>query len=337
VSARGLSRRGFLYGAGAAGTGLVLAACTSGANDQNGQTTGSAPGFPVTVEGKLGSTTVTAPPKRVVAAGYLRDTDIALALGADLLLSSRHTVFAHGMASWSQPAAPTEVVYGDTIPMEKIASLGPDLILAIDDQQLETDHPRLTQIAPTLGYRNGINKDTWQDMLQRAGDVLGKRPLADDLIKQVQQKIDGTKAQHPEFAGRTFTFGPVSAPDSIYTISSTTDASATFFSQLGLQLSPKVTTLPQSSTPNRAAISPERLDLIDADVLILTFTNDGVRRQFEARPLFQELSAVKRGSYIALDMPTAIALAFPSVRSIPYGLDVVTPKLTAAVHNGASA
>ncbi|RZQ61276.1 ABC transporter substrate-binding protein [Amycolatopsis suaedae] len=107
-----LSRRGLLYGT--AGAGLLLAGCGSGTSDDGRPAAGAVPGFPVTVEGKLGNTTVEAPPQRVVACGYLRDTDIALALGAGLVLSARHTLFANGMAAWSQPAPPTETVYALT-------------------------------------------------------------------------------------------------------------------------------------------------------------------------------------------------------------------------------
>ncbi|MFF4600279.1 ABC transporter substrate-binding protein [Amycolatopsis sp. NPDC001319] len=106
---------------------------------------------------------------------------------------------------------------------------------------------------------------------------------------------------------------------------------ALFFAQLGLVLSPKVTSLPQTSIPGRSQISPERLDLIDADVLVLTYTTPGSRAQTEALPLFQQLPAVRRGSYVALDITTAIALAFPSALSVPYGLQQVVPKISGAI------
>ena len=141
------------------------------------------------------------------------------------------------------------------------------------------------------------------------------------------------KAAHPEFAGKTFTFGPVYGNGQIYTISGTSDPSAGFFGQLGMKLSPTVTTLPPTSTPNRALISPEQLQLLDADVVILSYDTPRTRATFEANPLFASLPAVKRGSYVGLDLGTAVALAFPSVLSIPYALDAVVPKLATAAKN----
>ncbi|MGH8916960.1 MAG: ABC transporter substrate-binding protein, partial [Actinomycetes bacterium] len=153
--------------------------------------------------GKLGATTVTAPPKRVVACGYSRDTDLAVALGASLVLSVRHQSFASGLAAWAKPGAGVETVYAESgLPFEKIAAARPDLILASDDYNLTGDFPTLSKIAPTLGYLNGTGKDSWQQMAQRAGDVLGRRAHADNEIKQVQAKVAAAKAAHPEFAGR---------------------------------------------------------------------------------------------------------------------------------------
>lgn len=97
-----------------------------------------------------------------------------------------------------------------------------------------------------------------------------------------------------------------------------------------MKLSPKVTSLPETSTPRRAQLSLEQLGLLDADVVILSYPNASIRSRFESQAVFQDLPAVKRGSYIALDMAAAIAVAFPSVLSIPYGLDVTVPKLVAA-------
>ena len=44
----------------------------------------------------------------------------------------------------------------------------------------------------------------------------------------------------------------------------------------------------------------------------------------------EALAAVRRGSYVALDLAPAVALGFPSVLSIPYALRVTVPKLVAA-------
>lgn len=348
-----LGRRGFLLGA--AGAALALTGCSSdddgkgGANGtqndaksnaKSGASAGAgartdAAAFPVTVAGKEGTARVASAPKRVAACGYLRDTDLALALGAPLVLATKNAVFPSGLAPWQQPTTDPELVDSTKgLPFEKIAAAAPDLILASDDYQLADDYGTLSHLAPTLSYGKGVGQDSWQEMATRTGQVLGKRAQAEALVAHVQAKIAAVHTQHPELQGRTFTFGPVSGGEA-FTIKSPTDASAVFFSQLGMKLAPQVTSLPDSATPGRAAISRERLDLLDADVVILTFATEPERTAFEAQPLFKRLKAVRRGSYIALDMPTAIAVAFPSVLSLPYGLDAVVPKLAAAAEHGA--
>ncbi|MGH8920698.1 MAG: iron-siderophore ABC transporter substrate-binding protein, partial [Actinomycetes bacterium] len=73
---------------------------------------------------------------------------------------------------------------------------------------------------------------------------------------------------------------------------------------------------------------------LDADVLILSFSDPKSRTELEANPLFQALPAVKRGSYLPLDQGTAVAMAFPSLLSIPFALDAVVPKLATAAKSG---
>ena len=332
MRARSLSRRRFL--GGAAGT-AALAALTTACGEPAARTSldaaDAAPGFPVTVPGRLGPTTVDRPPSRVVAVGYLRDTDTALALGAPLVGTTTNPSFANGHAPWQQP--PPDLPAMSTasgLPFERIAGLAPDLILATDDYSLARDLPRLSAIAPTLGYQNGVGQDLWSDTARRIGQVLGRTDAAEDAITRVQAQVAATRAAHPEFTGKTITLGPVQSESQIYTVNSTTDASMRLFADLGFRLSPRVLGLPSTATPGRTQVPPERLDLLDADVMVLPFTNPGVRARLEANPLFRNLPAVQRGSYVPLDLPAAVALGFPSLLSLPYGLDPTVPALAAA-------
>jgi len=312
-------------------TGAATSASASGPSGAS--SSASAEGsFPVTVPGTPAAVTVESAPQRVFAAGYLRDTDLALALGAPLVGIAKNLNFSSGLAPWQHPDPKVTLV--DTtsgLPFEKIKSLNPDLILAADDYTLDQDYDTLRKIAPTLCYDKGIGKDDWTTMTTRAGAVLGQPDEAAQLIEETKGKISAVQQAHPEFKGKTYTFGPVIATDAIYTTSSAADASVPFFSQLGFSLSPKVQSLPASSTPGRAKISIEQIGLLDADVMILTYASDQVKKEIEGNALFKQLAAVRRGSYVALDLSVAISFGFPSVLSIPYGLETVVPKLAAAV------
>lgn len=330
------SRRRFLTASGAGLVGLVAGCSGDGPGDgaAGAPGDGTASGFPMRVAGAKGTVELAAPPQRVVCVGYLRDTDIALGLGVMPVGVQRTSLFPDGVAPWVQPQlGPTgpELLDDRSTDFEHIAALRPDLILATDSYRLDADYPRLSQIAPTLSYRTGIGSETWQDMTTFAGPALGRGPEADHVVAAVEQLLVNAREQHGELAGKTFTFGPVQPDGTIYTINSTEDAAAGLLTQLGLTLSPTVTGLPGTGIANRAQIPAERLALLDADLLLLTFTGDGSRRRLEANPLFQQLPAVRRGSYVPLGSGPALALGFPSVLSIPYALDQTLPALTAAV------
>lgn len=183
---RAVPRRGVLLGGlGAAVT--LIAACSSSADDSSSTApnpsgpTASGPNppgpFPVTVAGKEGPVTVRSAPKRIVAAGYLRDTDLALALGAPLVGAARNSVFSSGLAPWQKPTTSIELFdTADGLPYEQIAARRPDLILATDDYTLGTDYAKLAKIGPTLSYQHGVGADTWQTMTTRVGQASASPP-----------------------------------------------------------------------------------------------------------------------------------------------------------------
>lgn len=352
-----IGRRDFLLGSVAVGAAWLLSGCGADDDDRDGGSTTTAPGstpssvepsttggpakpaspdegvFPVDIDGALGTITVVQAPERVVAVGSYRDIDAAMAFGVvPLATADGSRFFADGVAPWvvrRLDGAPIPELLEQELPFEKIAALHPDLILATDRPSIEAEYAQLTSIATTLGPGNGYNKDPWQLTTARVGAALGKPADAEALIAEVESLVTTTRDEHAGFAGKTFTFGPVQADGTINTINSTTDASVVFLSDLGLELSPHVLDLPQASFPGRAEISAEQIELLDADVILLTFNTPDARTTLEANPLFQALPAVQRGAYIALDLPVALALGFPSALSIPYGIEVVVPLLDA--------
>ncbi|TCK22925.1 iron complex transport system substrate-binding protein [Pseudonocardia endophytica] len=314
--------------------GAVLAAC--------GRTeTGPAPAsdgvFPVTVEGIEGPTTVDAEPQRVVTVGTYRDIDAALALGVvPVAAAELPPMIPGGITPWAKErigGSPMPELFATTggMPFEKIASLAPDLIIGTDYSGLANDYGTLSGIAPTLSSASGYNKDTWQVTTNRVGQALGRARAAADTVARIEAAIRAAREQNPGFAGRTFTIGPVTPDGTVYTINSTNDASARFLSDLGLTLSPSVLGLAGDRLPGRAVVSPELLRTLDADVMILSYSNAASRQKVEAEPLFQQIPAVRRGAYVPVETTTAVSIAFPSALSIPYGLQKTIPLIAAAL------
>lgn len=328
-----LTRRGFLGGLAGTAALLGLAACGSGDPEASGDA--AAAGFPVSVDGKFGRVTIPAKPTRVVALGQGPDSDASLALGVVPVAMPKDPSVPAGIQPWTAaklPGAKPELLdVSSGLPFEQIVALRPDLIIATTYYGLAQDHATLSKIAPVLAYVTGPNTDSWQDCTTRVGRAVGEPARAAQLVTRVEAKIASVRDQHPEFAGKTFTFGPVQADGTIYTTNSPSDLSAALLTQLGLRLSPAAAGLPASSTRGKAIVSPERLDLLDADVLILTYISAARRAGLEGSELFQRLKAVQDGAYIDLPLSAATAMAFPSALSIEYALDIIVPELADAI------
>lgn len=66
---------------------------------------------------------------------------------------------------------------------------------------------------------------------------------------------------------------------------------------------------------------------------MINYVTPEAQRALEAKALFKRLDVVRHGSYNAFgsDLPLALAMAFPSVLSIPYALDNVVPLIAKAL------
>ncbi|MGH3917345.1 MAG: hypothetical protein ACRDTC_28625 [Pseudonocardiaceae bacterium] len=117
----------------------------------------------------------------------------------------------------------------------------------------------------------------------------------------------------------------------MWTISSAQDTSAIVLGQLGLVLSPKVTVL-SSPYPGFAQVSLEQFNVLDADVVMLSYHSEEFSTSLEDNRLFQQLPAVQRGDYIHLTNDVSVGIAYPSVLSVPYVLDWITPRFTQALN-----
>lgn len=313
-----LNRRLFLAGTAAAG----LAAC-----GRNGVTTGTPSitdaGFPVTLQGKEGAATIRAEPRRVIAVGYQRDTDTALALGVTPIAMVENTLFPNLIAPWVEAELtgpkPELLNTANGLPFEKIAGLRPDLILATDSYELTDNYARLAEIAPTLSYVDGVDSDTWQQRTAHIGKALGRDEQAQKIIADIENKIKKAAQDNPAFAGKTFSISAVGSGQLETVLKG--DAAVTFLEQLGLRISPEVAALPQSGNPGRANVSLENLGVLDADIVFVNYVSDDDRTLIESNQVFQRLDAVKNGNYLVLGLPVALATGFPSPLSIPYGLD----------------
>lgn len=322
---RPFSRRLFLAGA----TAFGLTACGVNGSNPDGPSGDSSAGFPVTLPGKEGTATIPTKPERVVALGFQRDGETAVALGVVPVAMSENTLFPNRISPWAEAKLPEPrpelLNTAESFPFEKIASLRPDVLLATDSYVLTDHYERLSQIAPTVSYLAGPDSDTWQQRTTLIGQALGLADQAEGLITETENLISQAAADNPSFAGKTFSISYVYSGEIRGVLEA--DTGAQFLKQLGLQIAPALAAQPVGDTPGRTSISPENLAVLEADVMIAAAPSEEDRRFFESTALFPQLDAVQNGAYIPVELPIALAMSFPSPLSIPYALDGIVPEM----------
>ncbi|SDR81834.1 iron complex transport system substrate-binding protein [Friedmanniella luteola] len=283
--------------------------------------------FPVTLEHQFGSTTIPAAPQRVVTVGF-NEQDYALAFGVEPV-GVREFL---GYDAPDRPWAP-DGVRGQDIPtlgsqdleFEKIASLAPDLILGINSYIDQADYDKLAAIAPTVAQSGDVplGATTWQDQTLTTGKALGRDADARALVERTQTAFTDAVAANPGFAGKSAAFALGSSDSGTFSLGAD-DYRTGWLAELGF-------TVPATSTE----VSFERLDVLDADVLLV----EGFEQKALDNKLFAALPVVEEGRLVqlgAFDQDFAAALGFNSPLSIPFLLDVAVPRLAAATDGDTS-
>lgn len=314
--------------------GLSLtAACGDDTQEPTAGSTGSG-AFPVTITHKLGTTTIKSEPKRIVALGEV-DQDALLALGVQPVGMVELTgIQPDGLTPWNAPklsgAEPTLLKSGDSgFKLEEIAALKPDLILAAGDFYIDKYYDKLSQLAPTTAYQTGPAEDTWQQITEQVAKAVGKEDEGRRLIAEVEEKINSTKAKHPELSGKGFAFVVALPSGNLAVMKSPDDISVKLLNQFGMTLPEEIKSL--SGENFYAELSNEKLGVLDTDVLIAHYNdNAATQKKFEQDRIFSGLDVVKRGSYVALDLKSFWPLRTPTVLAAPYVVDNVVPQIAQA-------
>jgi iron complex transport system substrate-binding protein len=317
----------------------VLVACSSSPTTDSAES--STPSgdstFPVTIEHRFGSTTIPAAPERVVTIG---DEDIAVALGVTPVGIVRNTSYESGVAPWLKDRidrAKTTIIdvpvgaEGEGaagVNVEQVAALNPDLILAIGDFGLESDYPKLSQIAPTVGYATEWGKQSWQEQTMVGAQALGLEERGRQVVAETEAVIRAVRDANPGLVGKTVTYSYAYEPGKIVTLKSDQDPSVKLMQELGMQLPTSVRGLPNIAPGNPGGdLSFENMSVLDADIVFMLYATNELQRQVEELELFRKLRGVREQRYIVIDLPTASALRTPSVLSIRWGLEQIKPSL----------
>jgi iron complex transport system substrate-binding protein len=310
------SRSALRFFAGLVTMMLVIAGCGSADNSASQAPEG------VTISHKFGETVVPADPQRVVTVGWT-DQDYVLPFGV-VPVASREFFEEYNDYPWVQEATggtPIPTWGADEIDFEAIAAQKPDVIFAIYETIDQQTYDRLSQIAPTvIQSADYADEETpWDVQLLTTGKALGKESEAQDLVAQVQGRIDEAKTANPEFAGKTLVvdFGPESGG---HWLLPENDPRRSLFSALGF-----------ATQDVDGDVSEEKLDLLNRDVL---FVNGATKEQMLASPAFARLPVVTqdRTLYTTFESNLSGALTYSGPDALLYALDVLTPQLANALN-----
>lgn len=218
---------------------VVLAGCGSGGSEPDTakvRAGAASAAFPVSIKHGHGTTTIKAKPKRVVAVSWM-SLDVVAALGTvPVGVDEQWGGDKQGYTPWFRSTVeklggplPETLNYGDAgeIDFEQILSLKPDLIVGLYSGISDVDYKRLSEIAPTVPYLNKPwDGGTWQEMTRTIGKAMGETKKAEGLVTDVQGRLTAVTREHPEFKGRTFTYGLALTPARRSSVSTSTTTPA---------------------------------------------------------------------------------------------------------------
>jgi iron complex transport system substrate-binding protein len=324
---------------------LVLGACGSDGPDDDsaaGSSTmaASAGAFPVSIEHAFGTTEITEAPQRVVTWGW-GSADAAIALGTIPVAMpfQEYGGNAQGLLPWIEDAlakdgaeTPTILPKSDDAPIEAIAAAEPDLILAVYSGITDKEYELLSRIAPTVAYPDQAWSTPWKDTIEIVGRALGKADRADELLADIDARIEEQGDAHPELAGRSVAL-VWDTGDTFY-VYKKADARVEFTLGLGLTSAPSVDELSAGSPEDSTfyyTLSKERVGDLKSDILVSYADDETAQNAFLASPAAQLMDQVRTGHVAEVNGTELIAaVSPPTALSLTWGLDDYVEALSAA-------
>ncbi|HET6562125.1 MAG TPA: ABC transporter substrate-binding protein [Marmoricola sp.] len=330
----------------AATAALAAAGCSTtstGSEGSTGATAGTvadADAFPVTIEHAYGKTTIESEPHRVATLGWV-DQDHALALGVVPVGAIEITWGGNDQLStpWFDARLeelggeqPTRYSDADGAPVEQIAELAPDLILATNSGITAEEYQQLSKIAPVVAYPGDPWLTTWEDSLAMVGKALGRTELAAEVREETEAAMDEAAEENPQIVGKTFIFAALGTTDmSKIDFYMPGDNRPKLLTDLGMVNAPIIEEL---SKPGQfyGTVSAERAADLEADVFLTYGETEGDAATFRDHPLLGQIPAWEGGHVlVSTDKTDALGMSSPSPLSIPYAMDHFIPQVAAAV------
>lgn len=317
--------------AGAA-TLIAAQACSS-----NKPGTGTASGGAVTIKHIFGETTIPAPPKRVVSAGFT-EQDSLLAVGVvPIAITDWWGGQPFAVWPWATPALggsqPTVLSLADGIQVDSIGALKPDLIIAINAGCDADTYQKLSAIAPTVPQTGQIPFfEPWKDQANTIGAATFQSAKMAGLIKNVDDKFAAVANAHPQFKDKRVLLLQGSSFWENNVVATQPGWRTDFLTSMGFKIAESIGAYTRENDSG-AYIPLDRVGpvLDDADLLIWITESDADQARLLADPNISGSRAMKQNRYVFTDKDLAGAIAFSSVLSYPVVADRLPPLLAKAL------
>src|ERR1700761_3588390 len=325
---KGWNRRGFLQlaGAAAAAAGMTgLSACSS-----SKPAPGASSGGSVTITHLFGQTVIKEPPKRVVSAGYTEQDDLLAVGGVPIAVTNWWGDEPFAVWPWAQPklgaAQPVVLNLDNGIPVDQIAGLKPDLIVAINAGVDSDTYQKLSAIAPTVPQGGGdAFFEPWKDQATTIGQAVFQADQMKTLIDGVGQKFAAVAQKNPGWLGKKALLMQ-GTPFQGTVVATVAGWRTDFLNQMGLVIDDSIKPF---GTDQRAVIPRDHIKAVldSADVVIWTTQNPDDQKAILADPEVAGSQATARNRHIFTTKDQAGAIAFASPLSYPLVADQLPPQI----------
>ena len=236
--------------------------------------------FPVTITTALGDAVIPAKPERVVVWGWSAQ-DVVLDLG---IMPVGIPFFRYGggddgILPWTAEAiarlggeAPVVLPDSAEPPIEAIAALQPDVIIAPYSGLTPDEFALLSNIAPVVAYPETPWFASWQQVVDLTGKALGLSAEAEALKQQTQAFMQAEADKYPAIKGTVFA-NVINRPDGSVAVRMEEDPRVRLLVDLGMKAAPMTPGGLMVSTGISYTLSYETFDQIAADMLVTFFDN----------------------------------------------------------------
>lgn len=201
-------RRHFLAVLAVAPLGLV--GCQLVRNEPIPTTQAEEDTFPVTVQHAFGETVISSEPLRIANLD-LASSDTCLALGVVPLAMPLSDALPNGSTPWFDAAwkrfgvtLPLLLDGSKGFPVEELAAMSPDLILAVNGRLSRAQYDELSKIAPVVASPGDSSVPDWRSSLALVAKAIGRTGAAGNVRSATEASIAGELQNYPGLAGTTF-------------------------------------------------------------------------------------------------------------------------------------